>query len=66
MLAAAAKRLNDGFASDPALAKRFRDLAQDALEILVGDVAEPGLDLTRIRWSGWRWRWTISSTAALW
>jgi fatty acid CoA ligase FadD9 len=43
--AAALKRLTAGFASDPALAKRFETLASHHLELLVGDVAEPRLGL---------------------
>ncbi len=42
---AAMARLRAGFASDAALAARFAELAGDALEILVGDVAEPRLGL---------------------
>jgi fatty acid CoA ligase FadD9 len=42
---AALQRLSAGFASDPALGKRFDELAASHLELLIGDVAEPRLGL---------------------
>src|SRR3546814_17306523 len=45
---AAQDRLRMSYATDPALARHFADLAENHLEIVVGDVAEPrlGLDAT--------------------
>src|SRR3546814_9883958 len=38
-------RLRMSYATDPVLARRFADLAENHLEIVVGDVAEPRLGL---------------------
>ena len=48
--AAARRRLASVFeGADPELEQRFRDLARDHLEVVVGDVAEPRLGLSRRR-----------------
>jgi fatty acid CoA ligase FadD9 len=47
----AAKRLEDVFHSgDPQLLGRFRDLAADHLEVIVGDIGEPNLGLDQPTW----------------
>jgi fatty acid CoA ligase FadD9 len=48
---AAAKRLEDVFHSgDPQLLERFRALAADHLEVIVGDIGEPNLALDQPAW----------------
>src|SRR3546814_16460385 len=42
---AAQDRLRMSYATDPALARHFADLAENHLEIVVGDVADPRLGL---------------------
>src|SRR3546814_9287370 len=42
---AAQDSLRMSYATDPVLARRFADLAENHLEIVVGDVAEPRLGL---------------------
>jgi fatty acid CoA ligase FadD9 len=47
----AAKRLEDVFHSgDPQLLERFRDLAADCLEVIVGDIGDPNLGLDQPTW----------------
>jgi fatty acid CoA ligase FadD9 len=47
----AAKRLEDVYRSgDPQLVQRFRDLAADHLEVIVGDIGEPNLGLDQATW----------------
>jgi fatty acid CoA ligase FadD9 len=47
----AAKRLEDVFRSgDPQLLERFRALAADHLEVVVGDIGEPNLGLDQPTW----------------
>lgn len=49
--AAASKRLEEVFQSgDPQLVERFRALAADHLEVVVGDIGEPNLDLDQPTW----------------
>lgn len=49
--AAAAKRLETVFDSgDPHLLERFRTLAADHLEVIVGDIGEPNLGLDQATW----------------
>ncbi|HEY2504622.1 MAG TPA: carboxylic acid reductase [Mycobacterium sp.] len=49
--AAATKRLEDVFHSgDPQLVERFRALAADHLEVIVGDIGEPNLGLDQPTW----------------
>jgi fatty acid CoA ligase FadD9 len=49
--AAAAARLERAFDSgDPVLLRRFRELAADHLEVLVGDIGEPDLGLDTATW----------------
>ncbi|MEM6105476.1 carboxylic acid reductase [Mycobacterium sp. 050272] len=48
---AAAKRLEAVFDSgDPGLLQRYRTLAADHLEVIVGDIAEPNLGLDQATW----------------
>ncbi len=48
---AATKRLEDVFDSgDPQLLERFRTLAADHLEVIVGDIGEPNLGLDQSTW----------------
>jgi fatty acid CoA ligase FadD9 len=50
--AAARTRLEEVFDSgDPALLRRFRELAADHLEVLPGDIGEPGLGLDSASWN---------------
>ena len=50
--AAAAARLERAFDSgDPVLLPRFRELAADHLEVLVGDIGEPDLGLDAATWN---------------
>ncbi|ORA19103.1 oxidoreductase [Mycobacterium arosiense ATCC BAA-1401 = DSM 45069] len=49
--AAAAKRLESVFDSgDPQLLERFRALAADHLEVIIGDIGEPKLGLSQANW----------------
>ncbi|GBG37831.1 carboxylic acid reductase [Mycobacterium montefiorense] len=49
--AAASKRLEAVFDSgDPQLLQRFRSLAADHLEVILGDIAEPNLGLDQATW----------------
>jgi fatty acid CoA ligase FadD9 len=49
--ATAAKRLEDVFDSgDPRLLERFRSLAAEHLEVIVGDIGEPNLGLDQTTW----------------
>jgi fatty acid CoA ligase FadD9 len=43
---AATHRLADAFSGDPALQRRFTELAEASLEVVVGDVGEPRLGLS--------------------
>ncbi|MFI8887612.1 carboxylic acid reductase [Streptomyces sp. NPDC053813] len=51
--AAAAQRLQDAFDSgDAELLRRYRDLAEGALDVLAGDIGEPHLGLDEDTWNG--------------
>ncbi len=48
--AAARARLDAAFDTDPVLREHFRALADDALEVLAGDIGEPNLGLSASTW----------------
>ncbi len=48
--AAAPKRLEAVFDTDPQLLARYRTLAADHLEVIVGDIAKPNLGLDQASW----------------
>jgi fatty acid CoA ligase FadD9 len=48
--AAARARLAESFDTDPELARRFAELADDHLQVLAGDIGEPNLGLTPALW----------------
>ncbi|MET8976726.1 carboxylic acid reductase [Streptomyces sp. NPDC004539] len=48
--AAAQQRLSDAFAGDPELARAFAESAEGRLDVLAGDLTEPGLGLDEATW----------------